>query len=245
MTRCIMTFFVLICFVASCAAFQAKNDIEEANAPVILQDENISDPKHVIDDKPQNVESVKQEQNSDAEDALAKLEKMKKDAENGSLEAQLSLGRMYMFGEGVIRDFSESAKWYRMAAEKGNDKAQLQLGGLYYNGNGVDRDYSEAFKWFKLAAEQRDAKAQVILGHMYKEGIGASQNIEKAIKWYKIAAEQGNADAQSALGGIFSFADPAASPSKDPASPQCRSEAFPRRGPSISCLSPPLPLPGV
>ena len=48
-------------------------------------------------------------------------------AEQGHVEAQVSLGAMYAIGLGVPQDDAETAKWYRKAAEQGHAKAQSRL----------------------------------------------------------------------------------------------------------------------
>ena len=49
---------------------------------------------------------------------------LRKAAEQGKLEAQVRQGSMYKNGEGVERDPSQAAEWYRRAAEHGNAPAQ-------------------------------------------------------------------------------------------------------------------------
>ena len=58
-------------------------------------------------------------------------------AEQGDLEVQLKLGRIYDEGEGVPINYKEAAKWYRRAANQGHARAQFFLGGMYYKGDGV------------------------------------------------------------------------------------------------------------
>jgi uncharacterized protein len=84
-------------------------------------------------------------------------------AEQGIVEAQRSLGRLYAIGKGVPQDFKEAVKWMKLAAEQGDAVAQLTLGALYEAGKGVPQDFKEAVKWVKLAAEQGIADAMVAL----------------------------------------------------------------------------------
>ena len=51
---------------------------------------------------------------------------------------------MYDNGRGVLQDYKEAVKWYRLAAEQGNANAQYNLGVMYDNGEGVPQDYKEA-----------------------------------------------------------------------------------------------------
>jgi len=49
-------------------------------------------------------------------------------------------------------DYTEAAKWYRLAAEQGNAEGQVNLGTMYAEGQGVPQDYALAHKWLNLAA---------------------------------------------------------------------------------------------
>ena len=59
-----------------------------------------------------------------------------------------------MRAQGVSRDDSEAAKWYRKAAEGNDPRAQHSLGRMYREGRGVVRDLGEAVRWFREAVEQ-------------------------------------------------------------------------------------------
>jgi TPR repeat protein len=48
-------------------------------------------------------------------------------AEQGNVAAQVTLGDMYVIGQGVLKDGVEAAKWYRKAADQGSLKAQIDL----------------------------------------------------------------------------------------------------------------------
>src|SRR4029453_6467100 len=61
-------------------------------------------------------------------------------AERGDVQAQNSLGAMYYNGKGVVKDFKEAVKWYRLAAAQGNITAHLNL--------------VSANMWLKIAAAQ-------------------------------------------------------------------------------------------
>ena len=46
-------------------------------------------------------------------------------------------GTMYAKGQGVLQDYAEAVKWYRLAAAQGNAMAQANLGLRYAKGEGV------------------------------------------------------------------------------------------------------------
>ena len=63
-------------------------------------------------------------------------------------------GKAYDFGDGVERQPTEAAEWYRKAAEQGFPPAQYNLGVLHLNGDGVEEDFDRASLWHRKAAEQ-------------------------------------------------------------------------------------------
>jgi len=120
-------------------------------------------------------------------------------AQQGHAGAQFNLGVLYARGRGVTQDFTQAARWYRLAAEHGHALAQCNLGVLYEEGNGVVRSDEEASRWYRLAAEQGNAGGQNNLGRLYEDGRGVLRNSKEARTWYQKAAEQGNRDAQANL----------------------------------------------
>ncbi len=109
-------------------------------------------------------------------------------AEQGDTKAQYNLAIIYAKGQGVPQDYTEAAKWVRLAAEQGDANAQYNLGVMYAEGQGVIQDYTEAAKWYRLAAERGDANAQQNLGVMYAEGKGVIQDHVQAHLWFNLAA---------------------------------------------------------
>ena len=97
-------------------------------------------------------------------------------ANRGMAEAQINLGMMFESGQGVLQNFDEALKWYRLAASQGLIKAQEKLnllinkaaaaqvnfglGVAFENGQGVPQDIMEAIRWYQLAADQGLIKAQ-------------------------------------------------------------------------------------
>lgn len=112
--------------------------------------------------------------------------------------SQYNLGQMYREGQGVVKDYSEAAKWYKLAAVQGLPNAQYNLGQMYIKGQGVLEDYSEGAKWNKLAAAQGNANAQYSLGLMFSTGLGVPVNDVRAHMWFNLAAVQGHAGAAKA-----------------------------------------------
>src|SRR5437762_3316950 len=110
------------------------------------------------------------------------LEAVKARAEAGDTDSEYQLGLCYYSGDGVPKDFSKAAKWFRKAAEQNNAAAQCNLGISYASGQGVAKDGVEAAKWFRKAAEQNYADAQFRLGVFYHEGLGVAKDYTEAVK---------------------------------------------------------------
>jgi TPR repeat protein len=112
---------------------------------------------------------------------------------DGSVDIRIPKKALSKNGKGVLQDYSEAVRWYRLSAENGYASAQDNLGNMYNDGRGVLQDYSEALKWYRLAAEQGYASAQNNLGTMYDNGQGVLQDKVKAHMWYNISAANGDA----------------------------------------------------
>jgi len=127
-----------------------------------------------------------------------------KRAEAGDANAQGIIGLLYSLGgNGVPRNDTQAAHWFRNAAERGHVLAQFQLAGLYQTGSGVSQDYEKAMFWYRKAAEQGHANAQLNLAFGYLRGRGANQDYAEGVAWMSKAAEQGDATAQYDLGLMY------------------------------------------
>ncbi len=124
-------------------------------------------------------------------------------ANAGDANSQWLVGEAYVTGDGVRRDYTLAALWFRKAAEQGNSAAQAMLGLFYYGGFGVPKDFRQAANWYRKAAEQGIPMAQLALGALYKDGQGVPQDYAQAVEWFREAAEQGNADAEYNLGLLY------------------------------------------
>ena len=121
----------------------------------------------------------------------------------GEADAQYSLAVRYSKGEGVPKDDTVAAVWYRRAAELGNTLAQVSLGIFFNLGQGVPKDYEQAAAWYRRAGEQGMPEAQFLLGQMYVGAQGFTKNPAQAAVLYRKAAEQGYPAAQFALGRLY------------------------------------------
>jgi len=108
-------------------------------------------------------------------------------AEQGSSEAQLILGKMYMMGQGVLKDPDRAIKWLKAAAVQGDADAQFFLGSMYLL---PQKDIGEGVKWLRLSAEQGNQDAQYLLGKAYLQGAkDLPRDPIEAEMWLQLAAK--------------------------------------------------------
>ena len=140
-----------------------------------------------------------------------RLSLLRKQAERGDATAQCLLGEDYYEGQGVPQDYTEAAKWFRLAAEQGHAMAQNNLGVMYDYGSGagVPQDSKETVKWYRRAAEQGNAGAQYGLGLAYCEGRGVPQNFVQAYAWLNVSVAQGHQGAVSLRSTLLNEITPA------------------------------------
>lgn len=133
------------------------------------------------------------------------LEKSERQAKEGSLEDQMNLGYMYLYGSnGVQQDFDKAFEYYTMAAKQNDAIALNNLGSLYFSGIGTKQDTISALKLFTKAAELGNDNAAVNLAFIYLSGgTKDEERNDKAIKLFKQAAEKGNNIAKFMLGYAY------------------------------------------
>jgi TPR repeat protein len=85
-------------------------------------------------------------------DAARAADLFRQAAQQGYVEAQVELARIYHEGDGVEQDFAEMAKWYAEAAKQGNVGAQPYIADAYAYGHGVTRDFVQAYAWYEIAS---------------------------------------------------------------------------------------------
>ncbi len=135
----------------------------------------------------------------DQKDYATALKEFTPLAEQGNADAQLFLGKMYLMGEGVLKDPDQAVKWFKAAGVQGNADAQFYLGSFYLLPH---KDIAEGLKWLRLSAEQGNQDAQLLLGKAYMDG---SQELPRdpvqAEMWLRLAAKDNLPFYQAQLAG--------------------------------------------
>ncbi len=120
-------------------------------------------------------------------------------AYEGYAKAQASLAWMYHTGNGIKRNMTTAALWYREAANQGHAIAQNNLAVMYESGLGININQKTAAFWYKESANSGYSFAQYNMGRMYSEGLGVKQDNEEAKYWWRIASRQGVQKATESL----------------------------------------------
>lgn len=71
-------------------------------------------------------------------------------ANAGDINAQLTLGMLYLQGEHIPVDYSLALKWYLRAFEKGDGDAYNDIGVMYRDGKGVSANRQIAYALFLM-----------------------------------------------------------------------------------------------
>jgi TPR repeat protein len=126
-----------------------------------------------------------------------------REAQSGDVNAERSLGVMYLQGNGIARDPAQAFAWLKKAGDGGNRDAAYQVASMYDAGRGVPRDATQATSWYRKAALMGDVDAQVKVGMAYENGSGVDADMEQGLLWYHKAAEGGSPWAQNRLGWLY------------------------------------------
>ncbi len=140
--------------------------------------------------------------------------------DQGSAEAQTTLGVLYAEGRGVARDEAAAVGWYQRAAVQGSVAAQVALGVMHETGRGVAEDEAAAMGWYRRAAAQGEVavvwwyrqaavreQAEARLSVEGRDADDVSVAQAEAVAWFHQAAERGSTDAQMTLGGLYATGD--------------------------------------
>ncbi len=139
-------------------------------------------------------------QSHDSGEFARGLALLRRAADAGWLEAEVTLGNVYAQVPLLPDAAQQAAAHYRRAAAQDHPMAQDRLADLHMIGRGVPQDDAEALRWIRRTAEQAYPLAQCNLAYMLAEGIGADADDHAATDWYLRAAAQGEPRAYFNLG---------------------------------------------
>ena len=94
------------------------------------------------------------------------VEDLRKQAEKGDAEAQVSLAHLYERGRSMERNPEEAFRWYEQAAAQGHSRALFKLGTFYYQGFGTEENPSKALTYLQKAANFGSIRARRTLADL-------------------------------------------------------------------------------
>jgi TPR repeat protein len=145
---------------------------------------------------------------SDPEEVRAGMASLSKSAEQGNVEAEVALGRIYFKGHPAIpKDTARAREWFVRAAGARHPTAAYFLGVMSQSGEGAAPDPAEAARWFEIAANAGSSQAMFLLANAYRVGAGVPQNNKKAIELYERAGEMEHPAALQALSMAYLYGE--------------------------------------
>lgn len=113
-------------------------------------------------------------------------------AESGHAGSQFMLGRAYLLGEGVQKDYGLSDSWVELAFKQGHIAAHYNKGCIWGGIVKSAPDDDTSAVWFTQQAEAGDRVAAWVMGICAEYGRnGVLRNDTEAIRWYRMSAELG------------------------------------------------------
>jgi TPR repeat protein len=96
--------------------------------------------------------------------SAANISALEKAAENGDIESQVELGRLYFYGRGVDRYPEKAGQLFQKASQAGSADGKVGLGYCYLQGIGVSKDADKALRLWREAADNGSAWALMAFG---------------------------------------------------------------------------------
>ncbi|MCF7923500.1 MAG: hypothetical protein K9L64_00155 [Candidatus Izimaplasma sp.] len=115
----------------------------------------------------------------------------------------LGLGKLYLYGLGVKKDYDQARDYLEIASSRNISEAKSLIGDIFRHGYGVDIDYNKAKEYYLAAAEDDfiDGLINLSLLH-YRQQIKNSSNLS-AFTYIKRAVEKDNPKAYFWLGHYY------------------------------------------
>jgi TPR repeat protein len=98
----------------------------------------------------------------------------------GDPDAQYRLGRMYLDGNGGLKEPKQAARWLSLAARKGQYQAQAVLGGMLFKGEYTPRQAARGLMWLTLARDSASPRETWIV-ELYTAAMKQATAEEQAV----------------------------------------------------------------
>jgi hypothetical protein len=98
----------------------------------------------------------------------------------GDSDAQYHLGRMYLDGQGGIREPKQAVRWLALAARKNQYQAQAVLGAMLFKGEYVPRQGPSGLMWLTLARDAASPR-ETWISDLYAAALKQATEDERAL----------------------------------------------------------------
>ncbi len=130
-------------------------------------------------------------------------------AEQGDVNAQLAVGKIFEEGLGIPQHYTEAYSWYQRAYKQGETLAVIKMGLINYQGLlGLESNHAVAKNIFQHAARKGIPEAQYYLALMYERAEGGDVNLAEAHMLYNLAASNGHEEAAIARDRVAKNMEP-------------------------------------
>lgn len=147
---------------------------------------------------------------SDYPRLAAYLNEVKRSAEGGDPNSQLTYGMLLVGLPQLNKTSNAGLPWFLRAAQAGLPLGQFEIGYSLLVGIGCQRDELKAVRWLRMAADQNEPNAEVSLAMEAMEGSPGFGDMTTARGWLEKAAAQGNLNGKLYLSALLAAApDPA------------------------------------
>lgn len=134
------------------------------------------------------------------------LKSIKKRADAGDTAAMVELGKKFMNGDGVKKNYKKALKYLERATSERDAEAFVELGKLHLKMSSILTEADARTKaedaWTR-ADGLGSVEAAYRIGRLYCQAGYVARNRDKAEFWYKRAADKGYAPAQYELGDLY------------------------------------------
>jgi TPR repeat protein len=135
--------------------------------------------------------------------ASTPIETLEKMADEGDPFAQVQFGKRLQSGDGIKKDDSRAASYFKRAADSGHLDGLVEYGKCLRNGTGVGQDIKAGAALYRRAADKGDAEAQYLLGYLLRFGLGVFRDQIEAARLFKLAGDSGHALALNQYGEML------------------------------------------
>lgn len=121
----------------------------------------------------------------------------------GDTKAMYQLGKMFLTGDGVERNYEVAYNLFSRSAKEGYTKSFNKMALMHQKGMGRPVNVRNAFILYKRAADAGNVQGCYGVGYLLYKGLGVRQNYAKAVEYLQKGAAKNHAGCSFLLGSHF------------------------------------------